>query len=90
LTQNKALKRPIFVEEGLVCQQGVFLENRCPERVSGVFCTTKADQIDRTRNNRSWCKVRGIQVSAPLLSRLKQDQSVQAQLRQQARQDEKV
>lgn len=49
-----------------------------------------ADQIYRTRANRNWCKVRGIRLSGPPLGRPKQDQSVQAQLKQQARQDEKV
>jgi transposase, IS5 family len=49
-----------------------------------------ADQIYRTRDNRSWCKAHGIRLSGPPLGRPKQDPSVQAQLKQQARQDEKV
>ena len=49
-----------------------------------------ADQIYRTRDNRNWCKARGIRLSGPPLGRPKQDQSVQAQLKHQARQDEKV
>jgi transposase, IS5 family len=49
-----------------------------------------ADQIYRTRANRSWCKARGIRLSGPPLGRPKQDPSVQAQLKRQARQDEKV
>jgi transposase, IS5 family len=49
-----------------------------------------ADQIYRTRDNRSWCKARSIRLSGPPLGRPKQDQSVQAELKQQARQDEKV
>jgi transposase, IS5 family len=49
-----------------------------------------ADRIYRTRDNRSWCKAHGIRLSGPPLGRPKQDPSVQAQLKQQARQDEKV
>jgi transposase, IS5 family len=49
-----------------------------------------ADQIYRTRANRSWCNARGIRLSGPPLGRPKQDPSVQAELKQQARQDEKV
>jgi transposase, IS5 family len=49
-----------------------------------------ADQIYRTRDNRSWCKAHGIRLSGPPLGRPKQDPSVQDQLKQQARQDEKV
>jgi transposase, IS5 family len=49
-----------------------------------------ADQIYRTRANRSWCKARGIRLSGPPLGRPRQDSSVKAQLKQQARQDEKV
>jgi transposase, IS5 family len=49
-----------------------------------------ADQIYRTRDNRSWCKARGIRLSGPPLGRPKQDPLVQLELKQQARQDEKV
>jgi transposase, IS5 family len=49
-----------------------------------------ADQIYRTRDNRSWCKAHGIRLSGPPLGRPKQDPSVQDELKQQARQDEKV
>ena len=49
-----------------------------------------ADQIYRTRANRSWCKERGIRLSGPPLGRPKQDPTVQAQLKQQARADEKI
>lgn len=49
-----------------------------------------ADQIYRTRANRSWCKTRGIRLSGPPLGRPKQDATVQAQLKQQARADEKI
>lgn len=49
-----------------------------------------ADQIYRTRDNRSWCKTHGIRLSGPPLGRPKQDPSEQDQLKQQARQDEKV
>lgn len=49
-----------------------------------------ADQIYRTRANRSWCKTRGIRLSGPPLGRPKQDTTVQAQLKQQARADEKI
>ena len=37
-----------------------------------------------------WCKAHGIRLSGPPLGRPKQDQSVQDELKQQARQDEKV
>jgi transposase, IS5 family len=49
-----------------------------------------ADQIYRTRDNRSWCKAHGIRLSGPPLGRPKQDQSVQDELKQQARKDQKV
>lgn len=49
-----------------------------------------ADQIYRTRANRRWCKARGIRLSGPPLGRPQQDPQVQAQLKQQARADEKV
>ena len=49
-----------------------------------------ADQIYRTRDNRQWCKARGIRLSGPPLGRPKQDPTVQAELKQQARQDEAV
>jgi hypothetical protein len=49
-----------------------------------------ADQIYRTRDNRSWCKARGIRLSGPPLGRPKADPTVQAELKQQARADEKV
>jgi transposase, IS5 family len=52
--------------------------------------SVQADQIYRTRDNHRWCKARGIRLSGPPLGRPIQDQSVQAQLKQQARQDEKV
>ncbi|MEO1620408.1 MAG: transposase, partial [Cyanobacteria bacterium J06632_3] len=40
--------------------------------------------------NRSWSKERGIRLSGPPLGRPKQDPTVQAQLKQQARADEKI
>jgi transposase, IS5 family len=49
-----------------------------------------ADQIYRTRVNRSWCKAHGIRLSGPPLGRPMKDPSVQDELKQQARQDEKV
>ena len=49
-----------------------------------------ADQVYRTRANCSWCKAHGIRLSGPPLGRPKKDQAVQAQLKQRARQDEKV
>lgn len=49
-----------------------------------------ADQIYRTRANRRWCKARGIRLSGPPLGRPQQDPMVQAQLKQQAREDEKL
>ena len=49
-----------------------------------------ADQIYRTRANRRWCKARGIRLSGPSLGRPQQDPQVQTQLKQQAREDEKV
>ncbi|MEO1390534.1 MAG: IS5 family transposase [Cyanobacteria bacterium J06634_6] len=49
-----------------------------------------ADQIYRTRDNRRWCKARGIRLSGPPLGRPQQDPQVQAELKQQAREDEAV
>lgn len=49
-----------------------------------------ADQIYRTRDNRSWCKSHGIRLSGPPLGRPMKDPSLQDELKQQARQDEKV
>lgn len=49
-----------------------------------------ADQIYRTRVNRGWCKAHGIRLSGPPLGRPMKDPSVQDELKQQARQDEKV
>jgi hypothetical protein len=49
-----------------------------------------ADQIYRTRDNRSWCKARGIRLSGPPLGRPKADPTVQAELKQQARTDERA
>lgn len=49
-----------------------------------------ADQIYRTRDNRSWCKAHGIRLSGPPLGRPKADPTVQAELKQQARADEAV
>ena len=49
-----------------------------------------ADQIYRTRANRSWCKARGIRLSGPPLGRPTQDPTAQAALKQQARADEKI
>lgn len=58
------------------------------------FCcypeSVHADQIYRTRANRDWCKARGIRLSGPPLGRPTQDPALQAQLKQQARLDEKV
>lgn len=49
-----------------------------------------ADQIYRTRANRSYCKERGIRLSGPSLGRRKQDPVVQSQLKHQARLDEAI
>ena len=49
-----------------------------------------ADQIYRTRANRRWCKARGIRLSGPPLGRPQQDPLVQDQLKQQARDDERL
>jgi IS5 family transposase len=49
-----------------------------------------ADQIYRTRDNRSWCKARGIRLSGPPLGRPKADPAVKAEFKQQARADEKA
>jgi hypothetical protein len=49
-----------------------------------------ADQIYRTRANRSYCKALGIRLSGPPLGRPHQDPEVQSQLKQQARLDEAV
>jgi len=49
-----------------------------------------ADQIYRTRDNRSWCKAHGIRLSGPPLGRPKTDPAAQAELKQQARADEAV
>ena len=49
-----------------------------------------ADQIYRTRANRRWCKARGIRLGGPPLGRPQQDPQVQAQLKQQARDDERL
>jgi len=49
-----------------------------------------ADQIYRTRANRRWSKAQDIRLSGPPLGRPQQDPQVQAQLKQQARDDEKV
>ena len=49
-----------------------------------------ADRIYRTRDNLRWCKDRGIRLSGPPLGRPSQDPQVQSQLKQQAREDEKV
>ncbi len=49
-----------------------------------------ADQIYRTRANLAWCKTRGIRLSGPPLGRPAADAQVQAQLKQPARDDEKI
>jgi hypothetical protein len=49
-----------------------------------------ADPIDRTRDNRRWCKQRGIRLRGPLLGRPTQEEHFQASLKQQARADEAV
>jgi transposase, IS5 family len=49
-----------------------------------------ADQIYRTRANRSYCKARGIRLSGPPLGRRKEDPEVQSQLKHQAKLDEAV
>jgi hypothetical protein len=49
-----------------------------------------ADQIYRTRDNRRWCKERGIRLSGPPLGRPAQDEAIQAHLKQQAREDEAI
>ena len=47
-----------------------------------------ADQIYRTRANRNFCKTNNIRLSGPPLGRPQADPTIQAQLKQQARQDE--
>jgi len=47
-----------------------------------------ADQIYRTRANRQYCKANHIRLSGPPLGRPQSDPTVQAQLKQQAREDE--
>jgi transposase, IS5 family len=47
-----------------------------------------ADQIYRTRANRKFCKQNNIRLSGPPLGRPQSDPTVQAQLKQQAREDE--
>ena len=47
-----------------------------------------ADQIYRTRANRTFCKANHIRLSGPPLGRPQADPTVQAQLKQQAREDE--
>ena len=49
-----------------------------------------ADQIYRTRDNLRWCKHHGIRLSGPPLGRPSLDETQQALLRQQARDDERV
>ncbi|MEL6937981.1 MAG: transposase, partial [Cyanobacteria bacterium J06598_1] len=46
-------------------------------------------QIYRTQANRSWCKERGIRLSGPPLGRPKQDKTLRAEQKRQAREDEK-
>ena len=48
-----------------------------------------ADQIYRTRDNLRWCKHHGIRLSGPPLGRPSLDETQQARLRQQARDDER-
>ncbi len=49
-----------------------------------------ADQIYRTRHNLRWCKHHGIRLSGPPLGRPSLDDTQQARLRQQVRDDESV
>ena len=49
-----------------------------------------ADQIYRTRDNLRWCKRHGIRLSGPPLGRPSLDDTQQALLRQQARDDESI
>ncbi len=49
-----------------------------------------ADQIYRTRPNLNWCKRHGIRLSGPPLGRPSLDETQQAKLRQQARDDERI
>ena len=49
-----------------------------------------ADQIYRTRANLRWCKQQGIRLSGPPLGRPSSDETVQAQLKQQAKEDEAI
>ena len=49
-----------------------------------------ADQIYRTRDNLKWCKQHDIRLSGPPLGRPSSDETEQARLRQQARDDESV
>ena len=49
-----------------------------------------ADQIYRTRDNLKWCKRHGIRLSGPPLGRPSLDETQQALLRQQARDDESI
>ena len=48
------------------------------------------DQIYRTRPNLDWCKQHGIRLSGSPLGRPSLDETKQAQLRQQAREDERI
>ena len=49
-----------------------------------------ADQIYRTRDNLRWCKERGIRLSGSPLGRPSHDETTQAHLKQQARDDEAI
>lgn len=49
-----------------------------------------ADQIYRNRANLNFCKQHGIRLSGPPLGRPSTDESLQAQLKQQAREDERI
>jgi hypothetical protein len=63
---------------------------RFRERFGHYPESVHVDQIYRTRDNIRWCKENGIRLSGPPLGRPSQDPKVQSQLKQQARQDEKV
>jgi IS5 family transposase len=59
------------------------------QRRFGVFPESiHADQIYRTRDNRNWCKDKGIRLSGPPLGRPSKDQEKHREKKNRARQDE--
>ena len=66
------------------------LIERFRTRTGHYPASVHADQIYRTRDNLKWCKQQGIRLSGPPLGRPSLDETQQALLRQQARDDESV